>query len=490
MRLDEYQWSRNPRGLHNIGAFMRPLDITRYSRPQFGWAKLVSENVEFVEDAATLLAQNITPVVRVYLTPEQNAQPLAQQAYSLVAAYAAVGVKWFELYNEPNLPVEWPGGTQVDYRNTGMIASLVDRWMTWAEYVASLGCYPGFISLAETDVPALATVRWVDALFGYVAQAYYQRFVALLNNGLWYATHPYVLNHFYQEVPGGGPTSARPAEGLNNREPGWHFEYPYDPICQASDPGRTVYGGTPQTPNGDPVGLIATGMFMNERSSALFGSQAVPVLGTEGGIDLPDVFGGEIQRDIRYPPATQFSNGQGTVAMFEWSALNAPAWFFGSCIWKEDLYYRHGGYALEQLERIAPIYKNVPAVEVMGGGGQFVSAPTLPPPGPGPIHGAPNFHMVLLAPGLEARWFFDTAFAYWSVFRPIVTTFADWPNYFNYTRSLAITVIATPESADLMRESISAAYPNILFDLIVVEDNLDSVAQLLNARAQRNARFG
>jgi hypothetical protein len=488
LRLDEYVWSRNPRGMHNIGAFLRP-DFERYSTPQFGWAKLVSENVEHLPVCEQMVDANITPVIRVYLTPQQNFDPLSQQAFDLVRQYAAVGVKWFELYNEPNLPVEWPQGVHVDYRNTSLIAMLVDRWMTWAEYVAGLGCYPGFISLADTPAPALATIYWVDALFNYTATVHHQRFTNLLRNGAWYATHPYVRNHFYQEQPGGGPLSARPPEALDSQQPGWHFEYPYDPICQSTDPGRSVIGGTAQTPDGDPVGLIATGQFMNERSSAIFGTQAVPVLGTEGGIDLPLNANETLQPDTRYPHITLFSNGQGTVAMFEWCSTTAPPWFFGVCLWKEDEYYNHGGYALEGLQRYPPIMKNVPAIEVLGAG-TYSFQPYVPPAGPGPIHGEPTYHMVVLAPGLDPSWFFDTAFAYWSAFRPIVTSVTDFVNYIPYAYSLATTVIATPDTAEMMRQLISAPYPNILFDLIVAEGNLDDVAQVLNDRVTRGAPFG
>ena len=41
MKLTDYEWSLNPRGLHNSGPF-RPFDITRYTRLHLGWAKLVA----------------------------------------------------------------------------------------------------------------------------------------------------------------------------------------------------------------------------------------------------------------------------------------------------------------------------------------------------------------------------------------------------------------------------------------------------------------
>src|SRR5690606_8999188 len=214
------------------------------------------------------------------------------------------------------------------WRDTqNIIRPLMDNWLVFAEFVISLGCYPGFIALAESDEPRYSAVRWMDAMLTYLAENRYDRFKNVLAGGAFCATHPYILNHFYQEKPGGGPLSARPPHEQNAEEGGWHFEYPYDPICQANDPGRTVYGGTRLTPNGDPNGLIAMGRMFNERCAEWFGSQAIPVVGTEGGI-WP-YREGPMQQDNRYPPYTEESQAEATVAMFDWIARHAPPWFFG-----------------------------------------------------------------------------------------------------------------------------------------------------------------
>jgi hypothetical protein len=487
MRLDEYVWSRNPRGLHVRQVLVTPLDFSRWSNPRFGWVKLVAAEAEYVDDALQFLSLGITPVVRLYVE-RPGAQGFNSYQRDLTMAYARVGVKWFEFYNEPNLPIEWPAGTWIDWRNfNGIIRPMMDNWIAWAEFIVSLGCYPGFPALAESDAPDSGAVGWMDAFLGYLQQAHFERFGRLLNSGVYCATHPYILNHYSQEIPGLGPTSARSPEQQNAREDGWHFEYPYDPICQMTDPGRTVYGGTALTPRGDPVGLTAMGRMFNERCAAIWGTQAVPVLGTEGGIypfpkdsDIP-----YYQQDIRYPRYTHESQAEGTVAMFEWISRSAPPWMFGVCLWKEDDYYLPGtARAIYRLAETPPIFKDVPAIEVLGSG-QFSS-------GPGIIRGDPTFHLVILAPGLQPAWFFETARAYYNTFRPIVATIWDFIDYIPPDRSLAATVIAPPDMADSMREIIQRQYPNVLFDLLIASGSASysSITDVLNARVWANRRFG
>lgn len=485
MRLDEYVWSRNPRGLHVYSIYQSPLEISRYTRIHAGWAKLIAAGLEYVDDGQRLMDLGITPCVRLYLGAA-GATPFSSNWRSLTDSFARTGVRWFEWYNEPNLGVEWPAGFDPDWRNhDGVIKPLMDNWLLFAEYVVSIGCYPGFIPLAESEDLPYAAVPWMDAMLRYLADNHFERFQRVLANGLYCATHPYILNHWYQEVPGGGPTSAR--RSPNASEGGWHFEYPYDPRQQAADPGRTVYGGTPLTPRGDPVGLIAMGRMFNERCAEWFGSQAVPVLGTEGGIfPFRD---GVMQQDTRYPAYDENTQAEGTLAMFEWIAREAPPWMFGVTLWKEDDYYGFDGYvapAIQRLEGTQPILKNVPAIEVMGSG---LAVPTLPPPGPGPIHGSADFHMVILAPGLDSAWFFETARAYWSLFRPMVTTMPELIDYIPNSRSLAVTVIATPDVVETMQRAIRDRFRFVYFDLVVAED-MTRVREVFDGRVQLGLRFG
>ncbi len=485
MRLDEFVWSRNPRGLHVEQVYQTPMEYSRYLGPRMGWAKLLAAGTEYVDDAIYLMQNGCTPIVRLYLG-RWGAAPFTRQLRDITMAFVRAGVKWFEFYNEPNLDVEWPMGTDPTWQDfDNIIRPLMDNWLAWAEFMVSLGCYPGFIPLAESDNPRYAATLWMDAFLNYLAQTHYERFRYVLANGAFCATHPYILNHYYQEIPGRGPASARPASQQNAREGGWHFEYPYDPISQRDDPGRTVYGGTRLSPYGDPVGLIAMGRMFNERCAALFGSQAIPVVGTEGGI-YP--FDGTYQQDTRYPAYNTQSQAHGTVAMFEWIATQAPPWFFGVTLWKEDNYYIPGrAPAIDLLEQIPPVFKTVPSIEVMGAATPIPMTPT--PRGPGPVHGQADFHMVILGPGLDTSYFFDTAQAYWNAFRPIVTTHSELISFIPSTRSLGATVITTPETVDVMRATIQQTYPNVYFDLIEARDR-DAMRTLFNERVRVNRRFG
>ena len=487
MRLDQYQWSRNPRGLHVFSAFQTPMEHDRYSNPHMGWAKLLAATTDYVDDSVELMRRGITPIVRLYLG-RWGAQPFDRHLQSITDAFIQAGVKWFEFYNEPNLGIEWPEGFDPDWRDhERVIRPLMDNWLLWAEYMVSHGCYPGFIPLAEADTLQRSSVLWMDAFLRYLFETHFERFRNVLNNGMYVATHPYILNHYYQEIPGQGPTSARPPETQNAQEGGWHFEYPYDPISQANDPGRTVYGGTQLTPYGDPIGLVAMGRMFNERAAQLFGTQAVPVVGTEGGIFA--FRDGVYQQDTRYPPYNERSQAEGTVAMFEWIAREAPPWFFGVTLWKEDDYYIPGtAPAIGRLAETPPVLKEVPPLEVMGTGvPAALQTPT--PPGPGPIRGQADFHMILLAPGLDSSWLFETARAYWNTFRPMITTAAELIDLIPSTQSLAVTVISPPELAETLRAAISDRYPNIWFDLIETT-NVEEVANTLNMRVRVNRRFG
>ena len=145
MRLDQYDWSRNPRGLHVQRVLITPLDLERWVRPHFGWVKLVAAELEYVDDAQQFLSMGITPVLRLF-RERWGAGPFDRAMRDQTLAYLRAGVKWFEFYNEPNLGIEWPDGNDIDWRNNGIIQPLMDNWLVWAEFIISQGGYPGFIA--------------------------------------------------------------------------------------------------------------------------------------------------------------------------------------------------------------------------------------------------------------------------------------------------------------------------------------------------------
>ncbi len=498
MLLTDFQWSRNPRGMHNTNVF-DPTDVSLYTRTGMGWAKLVVFGKDQLNYVGQFNDLGITPLVRVYLG-RIGSRPMNAEQRAMYIDYARAGAKWFEFYNEPNLPVEWPGNLAPSWQDTGQIGRLVDHWLEWAEFIIEdLDGYPGFISLAESAAPDSSAVRWMDAMLNYAADRHYDRFLNVLRGGAYCATHPYILNHFYQQIPGGGPASARPAGNQRAREGRWHFEYPYDPISQSVDPGRTLYGGTDLTPYGDPNGLTAMGRMFNERCAQLFGTQAVPVVGTEGGIwEFPAPGEGAMAQDTRFPAYTNSSHAEATLAMFDWITEFAQPWFFGVCLWKEDVYVEKGQATLNRLAGAPPLMKYVPPIGVMQDGSTYIPPGELPPGGfplrgPGPIHGQADFHMVLIDDTLSSDWFFETGRIYWEQFRPIVTTETDFFEMMPWEKSLAITLIISSvrrfEAEGLIRER----YPNAYLDVIVVREDdtsFEQVSRVFAVRVETGRRFG
>lgn len=374
MNLRDYEWFHNPRGLHNGGP-ARPFVLGRYTRPHMGWATLVAVGDEYEAAAAQLIEQHCMPIVCLH-RPNVGAAPVPAAWYDIYRTYLEAGCRWFELYSEPNNPAMWPQNpdgqplTAVDWRNTkGCIKPLMDNWLDWAERLIDLGGYPAFPALAESDALSQATVYWLDAMLRYLKEAHAERFLSVVGSGLWCATHPYLLNRFYQELPDGPRHVARPPHQQRGDEAGWHFEYPYDPLIQSHDPGRTVFGATTQAPYGAPNGLISTGEAFQQLLKHHFGVGPVPVIGTAGGITpIPRADEAPLQPDALYPPYDHQSHAEATLALTRWIATSGPPWLFGLTLSDEAEYYEKQDEvpAIRRLAETPPVLKEVPALETGG----------------------------------------------------------------------------------------------------------------------------
>ena len=143
MRLDEYQWSRNPRGMHNATVTAR-MDLGQLVAMKMGWAKLVTLGPDYLDLIPQMLANNITPIVRLW-RPRFGASAPTPDMIDAWTRYIAAGVRWFEYYNEPNFDNEWQEGHLPDFRDIpGTIQPLMDNWLAWAELIIQMGAYPAF----------------------------------------------------------------------------------------------------------------------------------------------------------------------------------------------------------------------------------------------------------------------------------------------------------------------------------------------------------
>lgn len=375
MNLRDYIWFNNPRGLRNKGPYA-PFDTRRYLRPQMGWARLEAGGDEYVDAAAVLVEGKCMPIMRIHRS-HMGAMFAPDDWQATYAAYIDVGCRWFELYDATNLSDAWPldpeGEPRVDVTWENVeecIAPLSASWIDWAERIIELGGYPAFPAFAPSGELAEATVYWMDVLLEEIVSRYRDRFAAVVEGGMWCATRPATSNLYYQEPPAGPGHVARPYYQQRADEPGWHFEYPYDPILQRHDPGRTVFGGTDRAPYGDPAGLIAGGEAFYHLLRLHTGAGPIPVVATAGGIaPIPRPGAAPLQPNELYPPYDRESQAEATLAMFEWIARYGPPWFFGITLADEAIYYDGPdgiAPAIAFLAETPPLGKEVPFIEVIG----------------------------------------------------------------------------------------------------------------------------
>jgi hypothetical protein len=481
MNLDEYEWSRNPRGMHSA---INYLDVAQLQRSGMGWAKIVALGDGEIGLAQSAQDRGMTPIVRIYRERPGNA-PVDGLALQQFERFRQNGVRWFEYWNEPNLDIEWPRGVDFNPNNPGVVGPLMDNWLNWAEFIIGLDAYPAFPSLADVnDGTRLDTITWIRRMMEYLYDNHFERFRSVLDNGAYIAVHPYIYNHFYQRLPGGDPLQVRPPSLQRAEEGGWHFEYPYDAINQADDPGVTVWGGTERAPYGDTVGLLGSATAIMEQLQTLFGVEAVPFVGTEGGI-TPPTSGNLAQPDRRYPPITFASHAEATVAMFEWIATTAPPWFFGVALWKFDEYYQTAEGSLPAVERLAqrpPLLKAVPPLPALGGPGRFAENTPVTP-------AEPDYHFVFMAPGFDPDWFFSAAQNYCDFFKPSVLSTLDYLERLEQDKSIAVTAITRSDMVDWLAANIVQRWPWMRLDTVVVQNPVE-LAQVLDQRVVLGRRLG
>lgn len=101
----------------------------------------------------------------------------------------------------------------------------------------------------------------------------------------------------------------------------------------------------------------------------------------------------------------------------------------------------------------------------------------------------PNYHFLMIAPGLGAEWLFDAARAYWDQFHPTVVSdlrlVALVPDQF----TVSVTVVARRDTVTRIGVELARVRPNALFDALVY-DYFDDARLALDGRAALQQPFG
>jgi len=179
-----------------------PNDIGNQST--FAWAKKLKQN-------------GIQPIIR-YFQAQMFPGRLHDYAFEKMKRYAAEGIVWCEIGNEPNLDhAEWHSNHhgKLSFNNPFYPRTIVENWINDAERAVASGARPGFYALAPTDWnggqhPMLSSVLFYQRIFEYVAANpnLKERFRRLFEPGkAWLAVHvsTYEFPVDFNPFPAGKP---------------------------------------------------------------------------------------------------------------------------------------------------------------------------------------------------------------------------------------------------------------------------------------------
>jgi hypothetical protein len=148
MRLSDYPRPEgdNGRGIHWVPTGKQPPEaIDRFVREasemKIKWVTFLNDDSSIGANdylVKQLVDHGIMPVMRVY-TP--NGRPIQGDLGAMVRHYKALGVEYFQLYNEPN-----NNGENVDGKPN--VDRYLDQWTAAAKVVAANGGHPGFGALS------------------------------------------------------------------------------------------------------------------------------------------------------------------------------------------------------------------------------------------------------------------------------------------------------------------------------------------------------
>ena len=332
----------NGRGIHwpptNLKLPSRVVDyfIGELREMNIKWVKFLQDDLPTVTDPyliEQLAANDIEPVLRVFKPfnePYQHLIPLVTEA-------KALGVNYFELYNEPNLAGPAGGWREDEPIN---VERMVDLWILAARDVHLAGGYPSLPPLAGGGAvdDMLFLRQFLDGLRA--------RGQTNLLPGAWIPVHNYFLNHPLDYPTDPVNADGVPLTGAEIEKRGLTPEQ-----VEAINRARSI-AGLPREQGGFWVGNTidedsnSFGKF--EAYANIFYSRFgyyLPVIGTEGGAVIGSA------EDPRYPPVRAEDLTALTLEAYHAMLDDAPPYFFAHTPWL--LANSAGEHADERFEHAA-----------------------------------------------------------------------------------------------------------------------------------------
>ena len=314
----------NGRGLHwSPGNQPQPPEITDYFVDELlamniKWVKFLQDDAPTVTDpylVEQLVANNIEPIMRVYQPRNERYRHLPE----LVKAATALGVHYFELFNEPNVAGPAGGWTEDEAPDVGKI---VELWIVAAQEVHAAGGHPSLLPLATGgSIDDMIFLR--QFLDGVQARGQ-----ADLLPRSWLPVHNYFLNHPFDypadpvnvddvpltpdEIAARGLTAAE-VEAINTARRNARLPFEQGGFWV----GNTIHEDSNAFGKFEAYAQIFVDRF----------GYHLPIISTEGGAIIGAA------EDPRYPPVNAADHTELTLRAYHFMLDAAPGYFFAQTPW-------------------------------------------------------------------------------------------------------------------------------------------------------------
>ena len=273
-----------------------------------------------------LKAEGLEPIVR-YQMSEQFPDSLSDHYFEKMRKYAAEGIVWAEIGNEPNLDIEWKSAwrdqKRVSHRRPEAIQRVAETWVRDAQRALDAGVRPAFYAFAPTDWrggshPDYSSVFFTHKVIAYLAAHHHAETIDIFQRGGWIAVHAAT----YEQPVDFAPKQANmPVWDMTLRS--------YEIVVDA----------------------------FHESFGADLNLDTIPIMSTEGGVFTPESTSMTGHDKLK----TDAEHAQRVVEMFTWLERNSPLqamcpWCIsvGELIGHFNHQFRHDGWIVQENNDLVP----------------------------------------------------------------------------------------------------------------------------------------
>jgi hypothetical protein len=284
------------------------------------WVKFLNDQVDgraYDYLVQQLVRNDIMPVMRIYISCNE---PLDLGALGrMLDHYVPMGVFYYELYNEPNIPGRDGGWCKHEQPDAPYLESI---WAPAAREIIAHGAYPSLPSFFPVGkgVPG-----WENSFFQQFLRTVKERGDTDILYHSWGAIHNYMINHPPDYPQDDVNLTGRPLTAEEVRRyrltPG-QVQAINTARARQFEPGGYFIGDDPTEDMTNFQQFIA----YHDQFTELFGFE-IPLISTEGGATVGSC------EDPRYPCVDEQMQMEWTLWAYEYMLDRAPAYYFATCTW-------------------------------------------------------------------------------------------------------------------------------------------------------------